>query len=263
MNASPLIQRVALYVTLSCNLRCKHCYVEGSPANERLEQPHRQQLIETIGLLGKPVDLTGGEPLLDPDLPSLARVSAYTGMRCWLTGLIACTPRNTPVFGRSVASRSTSDTALRRAWYAPSSSWVFGGAQLPCQWRVGCDDHESRSEQGVRPCGEHPNSLGLPLNLEVDVGAFGASDPVALHRQDVRRPPGFQLLHVVEQPLGTPRRDLSWPPIMATPTVPNAVPDSTVAQHGTDRPAQRQRTPAFPPGRLPGRLRLSRRRHWR
>jgi radical SAM protein with 4Fe4S-binding SPASM domain len=78
-DAFPLVQRVAFYVTLSCNLQCKHCYIEGSPANGRLRQPDRQRIIEAVGRLGKPVDLTGGEPLLDPDLPALGQALHAAG----------------------------------------------------------------------------------------------------------------------------------------------------------------------------------------
>lgn len=78
-DAFPLVQRVAFYVTLSCNLRCKHCYIEGSPGTVRARWQQRQRLVEAVGRLGKPVDLTGGEPFLDPDLPALAHALVLAG----------------------------------------------------------------------------------------------------------------------------------------------------------------------------------------
>lgn len=52
--------------------------------------------------------------------------------------------------------------------------------------------------QGVRAGGEH-RDLGTVLDLEVHVGALGAADPVALHRQHPLGPVAGELVHVVEQ----------------------------------------------------------------
>ena len=46
--------------------------------------------------------------------------------------------------------------------------------------------------------------MGLPvaIEVEIDLGAFGAADPVALHGEDALGPAAFELRHVVEQLVG-------------------------------------------------------------
>ena len=81
VDAYPLVQRVALYVTLACNLRCGHCYVDGSPAAARLDQNDRSRLVALVASLGKPVDLTGGEPFMVADLARLVGDLVGAGAR--------------------------------------------------------------------------------------------------------------------------------------------------------------------------------------
>ena len=70
------------------------------------------------------------------------------------------------------------------------------------QLALGRDHEERRAVQGVRAGGEHGHRLGVPVDLEVHVGALGPADPVALHGQHALRPAALQLGHVVQQPLG-------------------------------------------------------------
>ncbi len=83
---------------------------------------------------------------------------------------------------------------------------VFFGDQFDGERRVRGDDEERRAVQGVRAGGEHRDVLGglaaVGLDHEVDVRAFGASDPVLLHRQDAFGPVAAQFVHVIEQPVG-------------------------------------------------------------
>jgi len=76
VDAYPLVQRVALYVTLACNLHCRHCYIDGSPTAARLGESDRSRLVALVASLGKPVDLTGGEPFMVGDLARLGQVLA-------------------------------------------------------------------------------------------------------------------------------------------------------------------------------------------
>lgn len=67
----PLIERVALYVTISCNLKCKHCYVEGElTAYESSNTPYFT-ILHQVAKLHKPVDITGGEPFFRDDLSEI------------------------------------------------------------------------------------------------------------------------------------------------------------------------------------------------
>ena len=56
-----------------CNITCRNCYIESSPANDRLEYitaaEARRFLVEAQGLSVNEIGFTGGEPFLNPDLP--------------------------------------------------------------------------------------------------------------------------------------------------------------------------------------------------
>jgi len=62
-----------LEVTSKCNLRCKHCYFYED--RNKLEEPETEELIERVRKLKKwgvcYVEVTGGEPTLREDLPSI------------------------------------------------------------------------------------------------------------------------------------------------------------------------------------------------
>ena len=85
---SPLGARLSLVswnITCRCNLHCAHCYLDAPQA------PHPQELTtqEGLALLGQiaatgpgaMVVFSGGEPLLRPDLLTLARHGAGQGLR--------------------------------------------------------------------------------------------------------------------------------------------------------------------------------------
>ena len=70
-------------VTRRCNLRCKHCYIDASTA-----MPGELSTREALRVLGEIAEvnretiliLTGGEPLLRPDLDVLVGRAASLGM---------------------------------------------------------------------------------------------------------------------------------------------------------------------------------------
>ena len=66
---------------------------------------------------------------------------------------------------------------------------------------LGRHDEEGRAEERVGPRGEDGVvRRPAPAQREGDLGAFGAPDPVALHRHDVLGP--VDRVEVVEQPVG-------------------------------------------------------------
>ena len=81
-------------------------------------------------------------------------------------------------------------------------SLVLFGDELGGQFGVGRDDDVGGTVESVRTRGEHRDGLVATVDMEIDVGAFGAADPVALHRQHVFGPAVLQLLHIVEQAVG-------------------------------------------------------------
>ena len=57
-----------------CNLACQNCYIESTPRNDRLTYLSRDEVrgyldeIETLGLATRTIGLTGGEPLMNPEV---------------------------------------------------------------------------------------------------------------------------------------------------------------------------------------------------
>ncbi len=107
--------------------------------------------------------------------------------------------------------------------------------ELGGQRRVGRDHHEGRAVQRVRPGGEDRDD-GAVLDLEVDVGALGAADPVALHGEHALGPVPGELVHVVQQGvrvLGDAEVPLVQGPLgdLGAATLAAAVHDLLVGEH--------------------------------
>lgn len=83
-DGSPIMRLVAWEVTRSCNLACKHCRAEAhsEPYPGEPDTKTAKALIDTFPEVGNPiVILTGGEPLLRPDIFELAAYIRDKGMR--------------------------------------------------------------------------------------------------------------------------------------------------------------------------------------
>ena len=93
---------------------------------------------------------------------------------------------------------------------------AIGGADLLGQRRVGGHHEERGAEQRVGPGGEHRDRLVAAFHGEVDLGALGPADPVALHQQDTVRPAALELPGVRQQPVGV-LRDLEVPLVQHAP----------------------------------------------
>lgn len=73
---------VSWNVTQACNLRCPHCYLAaGKPAPRELSTEEGFELIDQLSSLGTQLlILTGGEPLVRPDLCALAQHASERGL---------------------------------------------------------------------------------------------------------------------------------------------------------------------------------------
>ncbi len=83
-NGSPELRMIAWELTRSCNLACVHCRAsaERGPYPGELSTQEVLKVMDDIALVGKPVIiLTGGEPLLRPDIFDLARHGTEKGFR--------------------------------------------------------------------------------------------------------------------------------------------------------------------------------------
>lgn len=78
------LRLVAWEITRNCNLSCKHCRAAATngPYSGELDTPASLALLDQIAQVGKPiVILTGGEPLLRPDIFEVARYGTRLGLR--------------------------------------------------------------------------------------------------------------------------------------------------------------------------------------
>ncbi|MDL2279290.1 heme b synthase [Desulfovibrio sp. OttesenSCG-928-G11] len=82
---TPPLRLIAWELTRSCNLACKHCRAEAhlEPYPGELSSAEAEALIDSFPQTGNPIIiLTGGEPLLRPDIFELAEHARSRGLRC-------------------------------------------------------------------------------------------------------------------------------------------------------------------------------------
>lgn len=80
----PSLRLVAWEITRNCNLSCVHCRAAATmgPYEGELDTQAGFQLIDQIKAVGDPIIiLTGGEPLLRPDIFEIARYGTDRGLR--------------------------------------------------------------------------------------------------------------------------------------------------------------------------------------
>jgi heme b synthase len=80
----PELRLVAWETTRNCNLNCVHCRAAATrgPYRNELDTKTALGLVDRIAAVGKPiVILTGGEPLLRPDIFEIARYGTDRGLR--------------------------------------------------------------------------------------------------------------------------------------------------------------------------------------
>jgi len=79
-----VLRLVAWETTRSCNLSCKHCRAaaESGPYQGELDTRASYHLLDQIASFGQPIIiLTGGEPLLRPDIFDIASYGTNLGLR--------------------------------------------------------------------------------------------------------------------------------------------------------------------------------------
>lgn len=78
------LRLAAWETTRNCNLDCKHCRASATmgPYEDELDTPSALRLLDQIAEVGQPiVILTGGEPLLRPDIFEIAAYGTEKGLR--------------------------------------------------------------------------------------------------------------------------------------------------------------------------------------
>jgi hypothetical protein len=68
-----------------CNIECRNCYIESSPANDRLANLGAVEVagyldeIAELGLATREIGFTGGEPFVNPELPAMLEETLRRG----------------------------------------------------------------------------------------------------------------------------------------------------------------------------------------
>lgn len=68
-----------------CNIECLNCYIESSPANDRLAYLRTEELTpyleEATRMAAREIGFTGGEPFMNPDMTDMAEAALSRGFR--------------------------------------------------------------------------------------------------------------------------------------------------------------------------------------
>jgi radical SAM protein len=152
-------------MTQACALACRHCRAGAIPERHPLELTHDESLglLRQVAGFGEPrpqLVLTGGDPLLRPDLFAVIDEARALGID------VAVTPAATPLLTRDVLEWFVAHgvTALGLSLDGSTAERHDGIRRVP-----GCWD---RTVQAVRWAGE----LGLPLQVNTLVSAETADD---------------------------------------------------------------------------------------
>ncbi|MCF8036698.1 MAG: 12,18-didecarboxysiroheme deacetylase [Desulfobacteraceae bacterium] len=162
-------------ITQRCNLRCIHCYAHakaGLQENE-LSTAEGKALIDDLADMGAPVLLlSGGEPLMRPDLPELAEYAVSRGMRAVIS-------TNGTLIDRDTA-RVLKDIGLS---YVGIS--LDGNRQVNDRFR-GMEGAFDQAMKGIENC----KAAGIRVGLRFTVNRFNVDEIPGL----------FDLLEEMEVP---------------------------------------------------------------
>lgn len=97
---------IQVNVGLRCNLSCRHCHVEGSPARTEVMSWQTMESVQRLAAAfpGAQIDITGGAPELNPDFRRFVLALRQAGhpvqVRTNLTVLFEAGQQDTPTFFR-------------------------------------------------------------------------------------------------------------------------------------------------------------------
>jgi SynChlorMet cassette radical SAM/SPASM protein ScmF len=124
------LRQIYFYLTQGCNLRCRHCWIEPKYQGEgrsstSLDFDLFRSIVEQakpLGLTG--VKLTGGEPLLHPQIRQILQCIRTQGLRLTVeTNGVLCTPE----LAREIATCETPFVSVSLDGAAPEThEWVRG-----------------------------------------------------------------------------------------------------------------------------------------
>jgi len=152
-------------VTRRCNLRCVHCYAHAKDLqfDNELTTAEGRALIDDLAAFGAPVLLlSGGEPLIRPDLPELAAHAVQRGMRAVIS-----------------TNGTLIDAAMARTLKQIGLSYVgisIDGTEAINDRFRGVAGAYRRAMEGIRNCRE----AGIKVGLRFTINRFNAGEIPAI-----------------------------------------------------------------------------------
>ena len=168
-------------VTSRCNLSCTHCYAANKGCTDELSTDEALALIDDLAAFGAPVLLfSGGEPLVRPDILTLARHATGLGMRVVFS-----------TNGTLIDARMAAEFKAIRLSYAGIS--IDGMEAVHDRFRA-CPGAFRRSLAGIRHCRDAGVKVGLRVTMTQDnIGEI----PAIFDLMEAERIPRICLYHLV------------------------------------------------------------------
>lgn len=188
-------------MTRRCNLKCIHCYAGSRNVDYpgELSTAEAKAMIADLAAFGSPVILfSGGEPLMRPDLPELARYAVEMGMRAVIST------------NGTLITRETAEVFRR---IGLSYVWVsLDGTERTHDRFRGVTGAFHAAMQGIRTC----RDLGIKVGVRFTINKHNAADVPAifdlLEREEI---PRCCFYHLVYSGRGSQLVDEDLPPAEA------------------------------------------------
>ena len=168
-------------VTSRCNLSCTHCYAATEGEQSELSTDEALALIDDLAAFGAPVLLfSGGEPLVRPDILTLARHAVGQGLRVVFS-----------TNGTKIDARMADEFKKIGLSYAGIS--IDGMEAVHDRFRA-CPGAFQRSLAGIRAC----RDAGVKVGLRVTMTQDNLADiPAIFDLMEAERIPRICLYHLV------------------------------------------------------------------
>jgi 12,18-didecarboxysiroheme deacetylase len=168
-------------VTSRCNLTCTHCYASTGTEAADLSTDEALSVIDDVAAFGAPVLLfSGGEPLVRPDILTLARHASQRGLRVVFS-----------TNGTLIDDRMAAEFKALGLSYAGIS--IDGTEAVHDRFRR-CQGAFQRSLEGIRRC----RDAGVKVGLRVTMTQDNVDEiPAIFDLMEAERIPRICLYHLV------------------------------------------------------------------